>query len=296
MGSPDAARKALALGALGVVGFSMSLPATRAAVAVLDPWFVAFGRAAVAALPAAGYLAVTRSPRPTPGQLRSLLVVVAGVVVGFPLLTSLALRVQSASHAAVVIAVLPAATAVFAVVRGRERPRPAFWVAAGAGVVAVLAFVLSAGRSVGPVGTGDVLLLAAVALCAAGYAEGALLSRTLGGPRTISWALVVAVPLTAGVTVAVAAGPGVLHTPGAPQLGAWAGFAYVSLVSMFLAFFAWYAGLARGGIARVGQLQLAQPVLSLAWAALLLGERVGPATLVAALAVVACVVATQRTR
>ncbi len=293
---PGAARGALALGALGVVGFSMSLPATRAAVAVLDPWFVAFGRAAVAALPAAAYLAVTRSRRPTAPQLRSLLVVVVGVVVGFPLLTSLALRVQSASHAAVVIAVLPAATAVFAVVRGRERPRPAFWAAAGAGVVAVLAFVLSAGRSVGPVGTGDVLLLAAVALCAAGYAEGAVLSRTLGGPRTISWALVLAVPLTAGVTLAVAAGPGVLHTPGGPQRAAWVGFAYVSLVSMFLAFFAWYAGLARGGIARVGQVQLAQPVLSLAWAALLLGERVGPATVVAACGVVACVVATQRTR
>ncbi len=287
----------MALGALGVVGFSVSLPATRAAVAVLDPWFVAFGRAAVAALPAAVYLAVTRSPRPEIAQLRSLLVVVAGVVVGFPLLTSLALQVQSASHAAVVIAVLPAATAVFAVVRGRERPRPAFWVAAGAGVVAVLAFVLTtAGRSVDPVGAGDVLLLAAVVLCAAGYAEGALLSRTIGGPRTISWALVLAVPLTGAVTLAVAVGPGVVHVPGVPDRAAWIGFAYVSLVSMFLAFFAWYAGLARGGIARVGQLQLAQPVLSLAWAALLLGEPVGAATLAAALGVVACVVATQRAR
>ena len=279
------------------MGFSVSLPATRAAVAVLDPWFVAFGRAAVAALPAAAYLAVTRSARPGAAQLRSLLVVVVGVVVGFPLLTSLALQVQSASHAAVVIAVLPAATAVFAVVRGHERPRPAFWVAVGAGVVAVLAFVLTAaGRPVDAVGAGDALLLAAVVLCAAGYAEGALLSRTLGGPRTISWALVLAMPLTGGVALAVAAGPGVVHAPQAPGLAAWAGFAYVSLVSMFLAFFAWYAGLARGGIARVGQLQFAQPVLSLAWAALLLGERVGVQTAGAALAVVACVVATQRAR
>ncbi len=284
-----------------MLAFSMSLPATRVAVAVLDPWFVAFGRALVAALPAAAYLACTRAPRPTRQQLRSLLVVVAGVVVGFPLLTSLALQVQTASHGAVVIAVLPAATAVAAVLRARERPGRAFWAASSAGLVAVLAFAaLGSGGAPGEgglLGPGDVLLLAAVVLCAAGYAEGGVLSRTLGGTSTISWALVLSAPLTGCVTLAVVLAGGLDGAlDGGSHVGAWVAFGYVSLVSMYLGFLAWYAGLARGGIARVGQLQLAQPVLSLLWAVLLLGEHVGPATVAAALAVLACVVATQRAR
>jgi drug/metabolite transporter (DMT)-like permease len=279
----------LVLGSLGILGFSFSLPATRLAVEDLNPWVVAFGRATVAALLSAIYLAATKAERPTREQARSLAIVAAGVVVGFPLLTSLALEVQTAAHGAVVIAILPAATAVAAVARAHEHPSRAFWVAAGAGLVAVLAFVITQGVS-GPQ-LGDVFLLAAVVLCAIGYAEGGALSRTLGGPTTICWALVLSWPLTAATTATAAALTG-LHA-GAT---AWLGFAYVSTVSMFLGFFAWYAGLARGGVARIGQVQLAQPVLTLGWSAALLGEHVGPATLVTALAVLACVAATQRAR
>jgi drug/metabolite transporter (DMT)-like permease len=279
----------LALGSLGILGFSFSLPATRLAVADLDPWVVAFGRATVAAALSAIYLAATHAERPTREQVRSLAIVAAGVVVGFPLLTSLALEVQTAAHGAVVIAILPAATAVAAVARAHERPSRTFWLAAGAGLVAVLAFVITQGVS-GPQ-LGDLFLLGAVVLCAIGYAEGGALSRTLGGPTTICWALVLSWPLTASVTAAAIALTG-LHA-GAT---AWLGFAYVSAVSMFLGFFAWYAGLARGGVARIGQVQLAQPVLTLGWSALLLGESVGPATLITALAVLACVAATQRAR
>jgi drug/metabolite transporter (DMT)-like permease len=278
-----------ALGALGILGFSFSLPATRLAVADLNPWLVAFGRATIAALLAAAYLFATRAPRPQRRQLRSLAVIVAGVVVGFPLFTSLALEVETAAHGAIVIAILPAATAVAAVARAHERPGKAFWLAASAGLVAVVAFVATQGVS-GPQ-LGDLFLLAAVALCALGYAEGGVLSRALGGPQTICWALVLAAPLT-GVVAAVAADLTGLHA-GAT---AWLGFAYVSVVSMFLGFFAWYAGLARGGVARIGQVQLAQPVLTLGWSALLLGESVGPWTLVTALAVLASVAATQRAR
>ncbi|HEX7299332.1 MAG TPA: DMT family transporter, partial [Solirubrobacteraceae bacterium] len=164
-----------------------------------------------------------------------------------------------------------------------------FWLAAGAGMVAVLAFVATQGIS-GPE-VGDAFLLGAVALCAIGYAEGGALSRTLGGPATICWALVLSAPLTATVTAVAVALTG-LHA-GAT---AWLGLAYVASVSMFLGFFAWYAGLARGGVARIGQVQLAQPVLTLGWSALLLGEHVGPGTLLTALAVLGCVAATQRAR
>jgi drug/metabolite transporter (DMT)-like permease len=280
-----------ALGALGVLAFSMSLPATRVAVQDLDPWFVAFGRAVGAGLLAWGYLRIVGAPTPTRAQWRRLAVVATGVVVGFPLLTSLALQVQTAAHGAVVIAVLPAATAVFAVARAGERPPALFWAAGAAGLVAVLVFVAVGGSAVGGIEAADLFLLVAVLLCGLGYAEGGALARDLGGARTICWALVLALPVTVPVTAIVAA----VHPPHADP-GAWLSFGYVTLISMFLGFFAWYAGLARGGVAHVGQIQLAQPVLTLAWSALLLAEPVGPAALIAATAVIACVVLTQRTR
>jgi drug/metabolite transporter (DMT)-like permease len=279
----------LALAGLGVLSFSLSLPATRVAVEHLDPWLVAFGRAVVAALLGALALRATRSPRPSPAQVRRLLLVALGVVAGFPALTSLALVTQTSSHGAVVVGVLPAVTAVFAVLRAGERPTLAFWGASSLGLLAVLAFAASQGA--GGLEVGDLYLLAAVLLCGLGYAEGGALARELGGWRTICWALVLSLPVTVPVAAAAAIVDGVAAPP-----GAWAGFAYVALVSMFLGFFAWYAGLARAGVARASQLQLAQPVLTLAWSALLLGERVGPATLLAALAVLASVAATQRTR
>jgi drug/metabolite transporter (DMT)-like permease len=279
----------VALGALGVLGFSFTLPATRLAVHDLDPWLVAFGRAVVAGILSAALLALTRAPRPTRRQLRSLGLVALGVIVGFPLLTSLALHRLPASHGAVVVGVLPAATAVAAVLRAGERPTRAFWLASAAGLAAVLAFALSRGG--GALGVADLELLAAVVLCALGYAEGGRLARELGGARTICWALVLSLPVTVVVAAAALAAQGA-HA----SATAWLGFSYVSLVSMFLAFFAWYAGLARGGVAKVGQVQLAQPVLGLVWAALILGEAVGAATVAAALAVLACVIATQRTR
>ncbi|GAB4051980.1 DMT family transporter [Catellatospora paridis] len=281
----------LTLGAVGVLAFSLSLPLTRIAVQQLDPWFVAFGRAVGAALLAGAYLRITGAPRPTPAQWRRLAVVAAGVVVGFPMFTSLALTTQTSAHGAVVIAVLPAMTAVFAVLRAGERPPPAFWAAGAAGLLAVLIFLVTSGGVGGALTVADLFLLAAVVLCGLGYAEGGALSRELGGARTICWALLVALPVTVPVTAAAALG----HPPRADTT-AWAAFGYLTAVSMFLGFFAWYAGLARGGIAQVGQIQLAQPVLTLAWSALLLGETVTPASIAAALVVLGCVVLIQRTR
>jgi drug/metabolite transporter (DMT)-like permease len=274
-----------------VVVFSMSLPATRVAVEDIDPWLVAFGRAVGAGLLALAYVRLTRTPRPTAAQYRRLLVVAAGVVVGFPLFTSLALTVQTAAHGAVVITVLPAITAAFAVVRAGERPPALFWLASAAGLAAVLAFVVAGGTITGSLGAADLFLLVAVALCGLGYAEGGALARDLGGAGTICWGLILSLPATVPVTAAVA----LLRPPGGAAVS-WLGFGYVTVFSMFLGFFAWYAGLARGGVARVGQLQLAQPMLTFAWSALLLGEEVTPWALAASAVVVGCVALTQRTR
>ncbi len=277
------------LGLLGIVAFSFSFPSAKLALEGFDPWLVAFGRAALAGALALAYVKAVRAPRPSAGQWRRLGIVAAGVIVGFPLFTSLALVTSDAAHGAVVIAVLPAATALAAVVRAGERPGPAFWLAALAGLAIVLAFVLH--QAHGALTAADGFLLAGTALCALGYAEGGALSRELGGARTISWALVLSLPLTIPVTVAVA-----LLAPPAPDAIAWLGFAYQGAISMFLGFFAWYAGLARGGVARVGQVQLAQPLLTLLLAALVLGEPLTPVMLVAGVGVLACVAATQRAR
>ena len=277
------------LGLVGVLGFSFSLPATRLAVQDLDPWFVTFARAAGAAVLAALYLLAVRAPLPTPAQWRRLALVAGGAVVGFPLLTGLALVTSESQHGAVVVALLPAATALAAVARAGERPGPLFWAAALAGLLIVVAFTVA--NSGGAITSADVFLLAAIAVCAVAYAEGGALSRDLGGARTICWALVLSVPVTAPVA-AITAATTSLHAGPA----AWLGLAYVTVISMFLGFFAWYAGLARGGVAKVGQVQLLQPLMTFLWAGLVLGEHVGLATVLAATGVLASVVVTQRAR
>lgn len=279
----------LFLGLLGVLAFSFTLPATRVAVEELDPTFVGIGREALAALPAALLLVLLRGPRPTRSQLLRLGLVALGVVFGFPLFTALALRELTSAHSAVVVGLLPAATAVAAVVRAGERPSRRFWLASLAGLVAVLAFAASQGA--GLISGADLLILAAVVLGAIGYAEGGALARELGGWRVICWALVLSAPISVPVAVVAAAGSDM-----SASSDAWLGFAYVTAVSALLGFFAWYAGLARGGVAKIGQVQLVQPLLTLAWSALLLGEDVNATTLFAAVLVVLCVVGTQRAR
>jgi drug/metabolite transporter (DMT)-like permease len=280
---------ALFLGFVGVLAFSFTLPATRVAVEELDPTVVGIGREALAAVPAALLLVLLRGPRPTRAQLGRLALVALGVVFGFPLFTALALRELSSAHSAVIVGLLPAATAVAAVLRAGERPSLRFWLASGAGLAAVLGFAASQGA--GLFSSGDLLILAAVALGAIGYAEGGVLARELGGWRVICWALVLSTPITVPVALVAATGSD-LHA----SSDAWLGFAYVTAVSAFLGFFAWYAGLARGGVAKIGQVQLVQPLLTLAWSAVLLGEHVSTITLFAAVLVVLCVVGTQRTR
>ncbi|MEV6984283.1 DMT family transporter [Sphaerisporangium sp. NPDC051017] len=280
-----------ALAGLGVLAFSGSFPATEFAMRGFDPYLVAIGRAAVAALVAGVCLVAAGAPLlPPRAHLRSYAVIGLGVVFGFPVFSGLALGTgASVSHAAVVIGLLPAATAVCAVLRAGERPRPLFWVACAAGAVSVTVFTLSRGG--GRPSFADLLLLAALLCAAAGYTEGGRLARHTPGWRVISYALVIAAPVSVPVTLVLA-----VVTPSHPTAGSVAGFAYVALVSMFLGFIPWYAGLAAGGIARAGQTQLVQPLLSLLWAWLLLGERLEAATIAGALAVLLCVATTQRTR
>lgn len=285
---PAAGRPGLWWGLLGVVAFSFTVPLTRIAVAGLSPLFIGAGRAVVAAVLAGAALAATRQRLPRGRQWGRLAVVGAGVVVGFPLLTSYALTTAPAAHGAVVIAVLPAATAVMAVLRGHERPPRAFWVAAAVGAAVALGFASAQGGGFGQLHRADLLLSGAVLAAAVGYAEGGLLARELGAWQTVSWALVLCSPLMLALSV----GTGVPH--GTPAQ--WAAFGYLGVVSMFLGFVAWYRGLAIGPMARVSQVQLAQPVLTLAWAGLLLGEHLGWVTVVGGLAVVACAAGAVRVR
>ncbi|WP_338315602.1 DMT family transporter [Streptomyces bohaiensis] len=281
----------LGWGLLGVAAFSLTVPLTRIAVEGLPPLFVGAGRAVVAALLAAVALAATRSPLPRGRQWVRLAVVAAGIVLGFPLLTSAALTTAPAGHSAVVIALLPAATAAVAAVRCGERPPGRFWAAVAAGAVATVAFAAAAGGGAADRGVADLLLLAAVAAGAVGYAEGGLLARELGAWRTVSWALVLAAPVTVPLTAAAA-----LPQPPSATPGQWAAFAYLGMVSMFLGFFAWYRGLALGPMTRVSQVQLVQPVLTVAWAALLLREPFDATVVAGAVAVVLCAGAAVRSR
>ncbi|WP_142846163.1 DMT family transporter [Telmatospirillum sp. J64-1] len=274
-------------GLLGVIIFSGSLPATRVAVGDFSPLFLTSARAAIAALLGAAFLALLRQAKPARKDLGALVMVALGVVIGFPLLTALALQHITSARALVFIGLLPLATALFAVLRGGERPKPAFWPFALLGAMAVAGYALSGGAPAAP--TGDLLMVAAILLCGLGYAEGATLSRRLGGWQVISWALLLALPIMA--VVALATLPESWGRIGVP---AWLGLAYVSIFSMLIGFVFWYRGLALGGIAGVGQLQLLQPFFGLTLAGLLLREPIAWTMVAATGLVVLCVAGAKR--
>lgn len=285
-------RSGLAWGLLGVTAFSFTVPFTRvAAHDGLAPLFVGAGRAVVAAVLAAGCLAATGQRLPNRSQWPRLAIVAGGVVVGFPLLTSYAMTQAPATHAAIVVGLLPAATAVTAVLRGKEHVAGSFWLSAALGAVAVVTFAGLQNGGLGALHWADLLLLGAVIAAAIGYAEGGLLAREVGAWQTVSWALMLAAPLMIVLT-----GISVAQAPPSASDTQWLAFAYLSCVSMFLGFFAWYRGLGIGPMAQVSQVQLVQPVLSILWAALLLREEIGWATVVGGLVVVLCARSAVRTR
>lgn len=274
-------------GLLGVIIFSGSLPATRVAVADLSPMFLTSARAVIAALLGVVFLFALRQTWPERRDFFPLTLVAIGGVVGFPLLTALALQHITAAHSIVFIGLLPLATAIFGVVRGGERPKPAFWLFSVVGAAAVAGFALYG--SDGGTLTGDLLMIAAVLVCGLGYAEGATLSRRLGGWQVISWALLLSLPIM--VVIALFTLPATWSNIGLP---AWISLAYVSIFSMMVGFIFWYRGLALGGIAGVGQLQLLQPFFGFLLAAIFLGEPIAWTMIASTVIVVACVAGAKR--
>lgn len=284
-------RSGLWWGFFGVALFALSVPLTRSAVDHMSPAFITSGRAVVAAVLAIAFLYFRRQPIPNRGQLLRALASGGGVVVGFPLFTGLALQTVPAAHAAVVVGLLPAATAVLSVIRSGERPPLRFWVFALAGAAAVVVFTATSQGGFEPLQLEDLYLLAAVLVTAYGYAEGALVSREIGSWQTISWSLVVWSPILFAVMVW-----SLFTEPFVPDVTDWAAFTYLAAVSMFFAFFAWYRGLAIGPIASVSQVQLTQPVMSILWSAVLLGEAITPQVFVGGTVVVACALLAVRSR
>ena len=273
------------LGLLGVVIFAMTLPMTRLAVGPaadpqLPPLFVTAGRAAFAGLFSVVYLWVTGAPRVQRRHVPALLASALGTVVGFPLFLSLALREVDAMHAAVVTGLMPLATAIAAALYFRQRPSNGFWFCAVLGCAMVLCFAAYKGS--GRLSAADGLLLLAVLSTAVGYVAGARVASELPAEQVICWVLVLSLPLTLPLTIAI--------WPAAPvRASAWGGFSYVTLFSMWLGFFAWYRGLALGGTVRVSQVQLVQPFLALLFAVPVLGEHLEPTTVLFSLAVIAVV-------
>ena len=268
-------------GLMAVVAFAVTLPATRVAVRALDPVFVGLGRGIGAALLAAAFLLLTRQRLPSRTEAKSLVIVAAGVVIGFPLFTAWAMRYVDASHGGVVLGILPLATAAAGFFFSGERPSVRFWLFALVGTTLVVGYSLS--KAGGTLQWIDLALFAAVVSAAVGYAVGAQLSRSLGGLQVISWALVFSAPIL--IVPVVLFAPATMSLP----LESWLGFAYVTVISQFFAFVPWYRGLALGGIAKVGQTQLLQPFLTIVASALLLGESADALTWLTAILVVAVV-------
>ncbi|MDN3919598.1 DMT family transporter [Roseateles violae] len=279
------AGRGLLLGAVGVFIFALSIPMTRLAggsaeAPQLDPVFVAMGRAALAGLLSIVYLWATGARRPTRAELRVLALTAAGVVFGWPLFLGWAVRHVDAIHASVISGVLPLATAVIAALVLRQRPSLGFWLCALLGLTLVLSFAWWRGAA--GFQWADALLLLAVLSASAGYVSGAGISKQLTAEQVICWVLVLSLPLTLPIAA--------LNWPARPvAFSAWAGFAYVSLFSMWIGFFAWYRALAIGGTVRVSQVQVLQPFASMLLAVPLLGERLDPTTLLFACAVIAVV-------
>ncbi|MEG2040218.1 MAG: DMT family transporter [Hafnia sp.] len=274
-------------GLLGVVIFSGSLPATRVAVLDMDPFFLTFIRASIAGILAVMLIFGFREKRPHASNLIPLVIVALGVVIGFPLLTAMALQHVTSAHSIVFLGLLPLTTATFGVLRGGERPKLAFWIFSVIGSLLVMGFALSQGASVSL--TGDLLMLSAVIACGLGYAEGAKLTRVLGGWQVISWALIISLPfmLIASLLTMPATFSGI-------GTSAWVSLGYVSIFSMLIGFIFWYKGLAIGGIAAVGQLQLLQPFFGLGLSATLLHETVSPLMVLITLGVILCVIGSRK--
>ena len=278
---------------VGVLLFSFSVPLTKVAVEGFSPFLTATGRAAIAGVLAAALLARRRVPWPDRQHLRPLLFTMLGAVFGWPVLLALALQRTTSAHAAVIAAFMPLTTALIAVLRTHERVTRQFWLAAGTGTTALVVFALGRGGREGGDLVADALVVGAVVASSWCYVEGASVTRSMPGWQVISWVVVLALPLTVPASALLwwATHGDYRTTP-----AAWTSLLLLGVSSMYVGFFAWYRGLAMAGVARGGQVQQLQALLTLVWSALLLGERVTAPTVLAALAVIGSVVWAQRGR
>ncbi|WAU80786.1 DMT family transporter [Streptomyces sp. Qhu-G9] len=282
-------RTGTVLAALGVTAFSLTFPATAWGLEGFGPWSLVAVRSVLAAVVAGGCLLALRVPLPGRAHLAGLAVVGAGVVLGFPMLTTLALETSTTAHAAVVVGLLPLTTAVFSALRVGTRPSRTFWAAACTGAAVVIAFTVQ--QSGGALSGADVYLFGALLVCAAGYTEGGRLARVMPGWQVIAWALVLCLPLTVP-----AAAIALSYEPVSLTAHSVTGLLWVAVGSQFFGLVVWYRGMAAIGIPRASQLQLAQPLLTLVWSVLLLGEHLTPAAPLTAAAVLVCIAVTQRAR
>ncbi len=274
-------------GFIGVLIFSGGMPATKLAVMEMSPLFVTIARAGIAGILALSVILINKEKRPAKDQIFSLVLVSIGCVIGFPLLSALAVQYITSAHSIVFLGMLPMMTAIFGVMRGGERPHPVFWLFSIIGSALVVGFAVFQGISANPMG--DILMFAAVVLCGLGYAEGAKLSKTLGGWQVISWALILALPIMIPLFF--------IYFPvnvREVSFNGWFGLGYISIFSMFIGFIFWYKGLAQGGIATVGQLQLLQPFFGLGLAAYFLHEQVSAGMLGITVGVILCVAGTKK--
>ena len=270
-------------GFIGVAIFAGSLPATRIAVIGFSPEFLTTVRALIAGFIGLMCLLLLKETKPNFQQFKSLTIVALGVVIGFPLFTALALQSVTSSHAIVFVGLLPLATAIFAVLRGGEKPNLQFWLFAILGSTCVMGYMFYQNQNFN-LNIGDFYMLIAVISCGLGYAEGGKLSKDLGGWQVISWALVITLPLMSIGTI--------YYFPNnfnAVQTAQILGLIYVSVFSMWLGFLFWYKGLAQGGIAKVGQIQLLQPFIGFYFSYLLLNEKIDLSMIVVCIATIICV-------
>lgn len=281
--------KGMLLGFIGVLMFSLTLPFTRIAVAELSPYFVTFGRSSLGGMCALLLFAFTKPKLPTKNQLIRLSVMALGVVYGFPLFVSLAMKTLPSAHGGIVLGVLPLATAVVGALRFNERPSLAFWITAVMGSLLVITYASLNGS--GGLSSEDWLLFVAIASASIGYSEGGKLSEEMSSVEVISWALVLTLPINIFLTYQY-----IDFEISAVSTSAIISFVYVGLISMYIAFFFWYRGIALGGVARVGQVQLLQPFLTLVGAYFLLDEQITAMNIGFALCVLAVVVLGKRTR
>ncbi|WP_373906704.1 DMT family transporter [Ureibacillus sinduriensis] len=271
------------LGFIGVVCFSLTLPATRISVPYFGETIVGLGRTVIAASIVATIFVVKKQSLPNKKQLKSLLIVAAGAVLAFPLLTTFAMKSLPVSHGAIQLALLPLATAGFSLWRGGDRPSKRYWIASAIGAITVMIYALDLG--LGQFQKGDIAIIAAVLVLGLSYAEGGQLSKELGGWQVIAWAILIGAPFFI-VPVGFSISVNMLQAP----IEAWVSLFYLGVVSQFLAYVAWYGGMSLGGIARVGQIQYLQPFLMIGFSVSFLGESITWLTIVLAIIVVLCVI------